>query len=144
MKFLYPVNLAADEDEGGFVVTFPDFGWGVTQGETEDEALANAADCLETMVASCIEDKEDVPAPSALKGRPGVALSGRMAAKAALHTALRESGLRPADLARRLGHGEHIQVRRLLDPRHRSAPEALERALRALGKYLVVEVKDAA
>ena len=31
--------LLEPAEEGGFVVTFPDFEWGVTQGETEAEAL---------------------------------------------------------------------------------------------------------
>ena len=36
--FNYPVELERDED-GRFVVTFPDFGWGATDGATLDEAL---------------------------------------------------------------------------------------------------------
>jgi len=33
----YPA-LFEPAQEGGFVVTFPDFDWGITQGETEEEA----------------------------------------------------------------------------------------------------------
>ena len=35
-----------DTEKGGFVVTFPDFPWGVTQGETEEEATEMAVDAI--------------------------------------------------------------------------------------------------
>ena len=35
----YPAEIERDED-GRYVVTFPDFGWGATDGATRDEALA--------------------------------------------------------------------------------------------------------
>ena len=36
--------LLEPSEQGGFVVTFPDFGYGVSQAETESEALELAAD----------------------------------------------------------------------------------------------------
>ena len=39
--FNYPAEIERDED-GRFVVTFPDFGWGATDGATREEALAEA------------------------------------------------------------------------------------------------------
>jgi len=36
--------------EGGFIVTFPDFDWGITQGDTEEDALEMATDALRTMI----------------------------------------------------------------------------------------------
>ena len=41
--------------EGGFVITIPDFGWGVSQGDTEEEARAMAAALLQTLVQEHIE-----------------------------------------------------------------------------------------
>ena len=41
----YPAEVTRDED-GRFVVVFPDFGWGATDGATRDEALAEARDLL--------------------------------------------------------------------------------------------------
>jgi antitoxin HicB len=56
---------------------------------------------------------------------------------------MREAGLRKADLARRLGW--HVpQVDRLLDLRHASRIDQIEAALAALGKRLVIAVRDAA
>ena len=34
----YPAEIERDED-GRFVVAFPDFGWGATDGATRDEAI---------------------------------------------------------------------------------------------------------
>ena len=49
--FAWPATLDAAA-EGGFVVTFPDFPEGFTQAETPEEALAQATDLLETMIAN--------------------------------------------------------------------------------------------
>ena len=41
----YPAEIARDED-GRYVVGFPDFGWGATDGASRDEALVEAKDLL--------------------------------------------------------------------------------------------------
>jgi antitoxin HicB len=51
-------------EEGGFVVTFPDFAWGITQGDDEAEAIGMAVDALSTMVQELIRNNE----PSHLQG----------------------------------------------------------------------------
>jgi antitoxin HicB len=141
-RLAYPVKLETDED-GRVVVTFPDFSWGVTDGADRAEALIEAADCLEEVIAAHMRGKEDLPRPSPPRGRPMVAPGALLTAKAALYLAVREAGLGNVALARRLACGE-TEVRRLLDPRHNSKIERLEKALPTLGKRLVVEVRDAA
>lgn len=140
MKFIYPVKLATQES--GLLVTFPDFPEAVTQGTDKADALANAADCLQEAVAGRIVDREDMPAPSPLKGRPGVPLSGLLAAKAALYMRLQETAMSMAQLADIMAL-QHNQVRRMLDPHHSTGMKRIDEALAALGKRLVVEVKDA-
>jgi len=72
-----------------------------------------------------------------------VTLPALSAAKLALYEAMREAGVRKADLARRLDW--HMpQVDRLLDLRHASRMDQLETALAVLGKKLVLEIEDAA
>ena len=66
-----------------------------------------------------------------------------IAAKTALAGALRAAGLGKAALARRLDV-DVKEVRRVLDPRHATKVAALARALAALDKQLVLEVRDAA
>jgi antitoxin HicB len=143
MHFIYPATLAPDPS-GGFVVTFRDWPEAITQGETLEEALLEAADCLEEAVAARIDDRGEIPAPTASlpKERP-VAVPIQTALKAALFVAVREAGIGPSELARRLELNEK-EARRLLDPRHASKAATLERALLAVGRRLAVEVERAA
>ncbi len=139
-RFSFPVTLTSDPD-GGFVVTFPDLPEAITQGDDRDDALRQAADCLEEAIAGRLLRNDEIPSPSA--GKPLVAVPPTTAAKAALYLALREAGLSKTDLARRLGCDEK-EARRLLDPAQPSKIERLSEALHALGKELVVSVRDAA
>ena len=58
--FNYPAEIERDED-GRFVITFPDFGWGATDGATRDEALADARDLLRELIADTIREGEALP-----------------------------------------------------------------------------------
>lgn len=144
-RFDYPVVLtpAAEWEPGdtGFVVTFPDLPEAVTQGEDRDDALRKAADCLEEALAGRLRRGDDIPVPSA--GSPVAAPGAVIAAKAALHLALREAGLTKVALAARLGWDEK-EVRRLLDPRQPSKIQRIDAALAALGRRLVIDLSDAA
>ncbi|WP_295387635.1 type II toxin-antitoxin system HicB family antitoxin [uncultured Thiodictyon sp.] len=143
MNFIYPVTLTPDTD-GGFVVTFRDWPEAITQGETREGALAEAADCLEEAVAARIDDRAEIPLPSPQRADEStVAVPIATALKAALYLAVRETGIGTSELARRLGVHEK-EARRLLDPRHGSKAAALERALLAVGRRLAVEVRAAA
>jgi antitoxin HicB len=143
MRFVYPATLTPDAD-GGFVVTFRDWPEAITQGETRDQALDEAADCLEEAVAARIDDRAEIPLPSSPRAdETTVAVPIATALKAALYLAVREAGIGPGELARRLGVDEK-EARRLLDPRHGSKAAARERALSAVGRRLAVEVQAAA
>ena len=49
--FVYPATLTPEEQEGGFVVTFPDVPEAITQGDDVTDARRQAADCLEEAIA---------------------------------------------------------------------------------------------
>jgi antitoxin HicB len=49
--------------DAGCVVTFPDFGCGVTEGETEEEAMEMAQDLLMLTIPDCIRESRPLPAP---------------------------------------------------------------------------------
>ena len=57
----YPAEVERDED-GRHVVTFPDFGWGATDGATRDEALAEARDLLRELIAATMREGKGLPA----------------------------------------------------------------------------------
>lgn len=138
----YPVVLTPDDNDT-VMVTFPDIPEAVTFGDDEDDALANAVDALETMIAAYIGDRQDVPAPSPAEGRPTVALTLLGSLKLAVYQAMRAQGWKKADLARAL-HVDPRQVDRLLDLRHNSTVTQLEQALAACGKRAEVETRELA
>jgi antitoxin HicB len=142
LRFCYPVTLTPDETDGGFVVTFRDVSEAITQGDTTEEALEQAADALEEAIAGRIRRWEDIPAPSpAVDGERVVIVPIATATKAALYIAIRESQLSKVELAAKLGIDEK-EVRRLLDPYHSSKLPRIEQALESLGKRLVISVQS--
>ena len=64
----YPAEVERDAD-GRFVITFPDFGWGATDGATREEALAEARDLLRELIAATIREGHALPAPSRARTR---------------------------------------------------------------------------
>lgn len=63
------VILIPDET-GGYVVEVPSLPGCYSQGDTEEEALANIREAIELHIASMIEDGEEVPediAPALLR-----------------------------------------------------------------------------
>jgi len=133
LRFTYPVILTPDADDGGYVVTFRDLPEAITQGDTMEECMTEAVDCLAEAIAARISDGEDIPPPTQAKGLHSVACPIQMAIKAALYLAIRESGISKRELGRRLGVDEK-SARRLLDPHYQARLPAMERALRVLGK----------
>ena len=139
----YPADIERDED-GRYVVAFPDFGWGATDGATREEALAEARDLLRELIASTMREGNDLPEPSrATKRRPLVVPPVPIALKAALYEAFRESGTSQRGLARDLDVAES-EVRRMLNPEHSTKAATIDRALRRLGKRVTVTVGEAA
>ena len=102
-NFVYPAILTPDEQDGGFVVTFPDVPEAITQGEDVTDALQQAADCLEEAVAGRI--RRQACLPEASPERPNsypVPLPAQTVAKAALYLAIRQTGMTPGEIAPRL------------------------------------------
>jgi antitoxin HicB len=136
----FPVTLTPDEEAGGFVVTFPDIPEAITQGETEDEALAMAREALELALEFYFDDKRAVPAPSRpARGQRVVELPASLASKVLLLNEMVRQGVRPAELARLL-HTRPQDVNRLTDLRHATRIDSIDAALRALGKRLELSV----
>lgn len=136
----YAVKLTPEAD-GTLLVTVPDIPEALTFGEDRDDALARAVDAIETAMIGAIAAREDIPAPKA-KGQYYVSLPALSVAKIELYKAMKEDGVGKAALAKRLGVALP-QVDRLLDLRHSSRLDALERAFVALGRSMSIVVKAA-
>ena len=143
MIYAYPCELAHD-GEGGLVATFPDVPEAVTGGADRTRALEMAEDALATALAGYVHEKWDIPTPSpAVDGQEIVALPTVIAAKLALYSAMHDQGLTKVELAKRLGISESA-VRKLANPDHRSHISQVQKALRAVGKSMVIEVTASA
>jgi len=135
----FSIELTRD-DNGTFLVTCPDLPEVTTFGEDEEEAKLRALDAIEEAVAGRIADREEIPAPSLAKGRVEVILPVLVALKVHLHQIMVASGVRKADLARKLDvHAP--QVDRLLNIRHASRLDQMEAAFRVLGHRIDLHVE---
>ncbi len=142
MIYAYPCHLAPDED-GGLVATFPDVPEAITGGRDRAETLAMAEDALATALAGYVHEKWDIPTPSeAAAGQVLVPVPTVAAAKLALYSAMKEQRITKVELAGRLGVSESA-VRKLTNPDHRSHMSQVQKALRAVGFSLKVEVTAA-
>ncbi len=149
MRYAYPCNIVPDEEEQratgreAYVVNFPDVYGANTGGWSWEEALEMAQDCLGVALAMYVDDRQEIPSPSPLaEGQVLISVAPIVAAKLALYAAMREQGMTNVALAARLGLQENA-VRRLVDPGHRSHITSVEKALRAVGRDLVLEDRAA-
>lgn len=134
----YPVALERGE-EGDVVVTFPDVPEAVTFGYSEAEALVSAVDALRVALRTRQTDGLDIPDPSPVEpGQPAVPAPAEISAKRLVIDAFARAGLSKTELARRMEVQEG-EVRRILDPHHRTKLDRLEEAARALGGRLRLE-----
>ena len=142
MIYTYPCELTPDE-EGGLLATFPDVPEAITGGSDRSEALAMAADALATALAGYVHEQWDIPTPSeAVVGQQLVAVPTIVAAKLALYSAMRVQRITHLELAARLGISE-AAVQKLANPDQHSHIGQVQKALRAVGRNLAVEVTAA-
>jgi antitoxin HicB len=132
----YPIELKPDGKF--FLVTFVDIPEAITQGKNRKEALAMAADALESALDFYFDDTRAVPAPSRVKkGQDFVELPPSLSAKVILLNEMIKQGVRPAELARRLKTTPQ-EVNRLTNIRHATKIDGIADAMKALGKTLEV------
>ena len=56
MKMPYRMEIVEDEEEGGFVVSYPDLPGCITCGETIESAVQNALDAKRTWIEAALEE----------------------------------------------------------------------------------------
>lgn len=135
--FSYPINLVTDEGPGVaiFCRDFPELN---SYGDDTGHALREAVDGIETVLSIYVDQRRAIPQASpAAPGEHVIHLPISTVAKIELWNAMMERGMRKADLRRLLDVRQNTSDR-LVDFLHASKIDALEEALRALGKRLVV------
>ncbi len=142
MMYAYPCALTPDKD-GGVVATFPDVPEAITGGKDRVETLALAEDALATALAGYVHEKRDIPSPTMLKNEQvSVPVPTVVAAKLALYSAMRSQRITKVELANRLGISE-AAARKLTNPDHRSHMSQVQKALKAVGRSVAVQVTAA-
>ena len=136
----YPIDLRLDTN-GQYLVTFPDIPEAETAADTKEEALVVAVDALESAFDFYFDEKRLVPPPSKVKrGQPFIHLSVTVAAKAMLHNEMLATGIKKAELARRMKMAAP-NVERIFHAKHGTKFETLEAAFAALGKKIEISVR---
>ena len=145
MRYVYPCNIKRDEEEAkltgreAYNVTFPDLPEAITCGWSWDEAVEMAEDVLGLCLAHYCVHEGYIPTPSLpTEGQVLIPVPPLVAAKLTINAAMREKGITKQALGQKLGIGEDA-VRRLLDPNSRTHFTQVEKALRAVGRSLIVE-----
>ena len=142
-SFSYPAKFTVGGD-GRTMVEFIDLAHVATDGKDDREAMEEAMDALGSDLSIRLSRREEIPTPSSPKrGQRLVPVPLWLAPKLALYLAMRDQNVSNSELARRLGIHERV-IRRMLDPEHATKAEKIQAALAALGKQLIVDVRDAA
>lgn len=143
MTIEYSVKLVAEPGYDLFYAELPSWPLIATTGTDKAHALNEIRDALDEGVAWSIKNGQQLPPSKLVRGAPTIRPSVYLELKYHLTRAFSDSGMNKSALAKRLGISE-VQVRRMLDPKHRSEVGSLIRALGVLGKSVRVEVFDAA
>ncbi len=139
MNLLYPATFDPQVG-GGFTVLFPDIPEAITEGDTFDEAMLHAQEVLSLSLRGRIEDSQELPRPSAAKGkRSHLVAPDSQAQAAALLRLVR--GDRPLSELARAMETSWAAAQRLEDPKHWPSLKQLDKAAKMLGKRLVLSLE---
>ena len=138
MNIRYPA-IFEEQKEGGYCVSFPDLPEAISEGDTLDEAMFNAAEVLTLTLDGRLEEGMEIPVPSTkVKGAKLISPDAKTQAALLLRQA---RGTRPlSDVAAALGTSWPA-AQRLEDPRHWPSLRQLDRAARACGHRLVLSLE---
>ena len=134
MNIKYPA-IVSEQEEGGYIVSFPDMDEAFTEGDTLDEAIYNAVDVLTLTLESRVDEGMPVPEPSTIDNAVYIAPSPRV--QAALLVRISRGNSPLSDLAKRL-ETSWPSASRLENPHHWPSLKQLDRAASALGKRLML------
>ena len=71
MSMSYKMEIIEDQDEGGFVISYPDLPGCITCGETIESAMQNAKDAKREWTRVALEEGRALYEPDSLKNYSG-------------------------------------------------------------------------
>jgi len=138
VAFGYPYKLEKQEN-GWWLVRFPQVPEALTEGETKEEAFENAKDALIAALEGYVKEGRPIPRPP-FKGER-LTLPSLVTAKLAVYENMRRCGWTRARLANALQMPEN-SVRRLLNLRHSSHMWVIDEALAKMDAELPISLPD--
>ncbi|MGA7195999.1 MAG: type II toxin-antitoxin system HicB family antitoxin [Roseiarcus sp.] len=142
MAFGYRYTLERQEN-GWWLVRFPGIPEALTEGETKEEARANALDSVIEALEGYMKAGKPMPREGAGHSGPERAvLPSLVTAKLAVYETMRSRGWSKVRLAKELGLSEN-SVRRLLDLRHSSHMWIIDDALAKMNAELSIDLPKA-
>ena len=142
MAFGYRYTLERQEN-GWWLVRFPGIPEALTEGETKEEARANALDSVIAALEGYMKAGKPMPREGAGRSGPERAvLPSLVTAKLAVYETMRSRGWSKVRLAKELGMSEN-SVRRLLDLHHSSHMWIIDDALAKMNAELSIDLPKA-
>lgn len=129
-RFAFPITLETQQN-GWILVSCPDVPEALTEGETKQEALEEAQDCLIGALGGYIVRRWPIPIPSTAESDAIAELPEDVTLKLSLYTQMLQRDISPAMLAERVGKTE-AWVGQLLDLDEPTSPIHLGEAIKAL------------
>lgn len=71
MSMSYKMEIIEDQDEGGFVISYPDLPGCITCGETIESAMQNAEDAKREWIRAALEEGIEIYEPDSLENYSG-------------------------------------------------------------------------
>jgi antitoxin HicB len=131
------------QENGWWLVRFPGILEALTEGETKEDARAEAADCVIAALEGYMKAGRPLPRQGAAHFGPDRAvLPSLVTAKLAVYETMRERGWSKLKLAKHLAMPEN-SVRRLLDLRHGSHMWIIDEALAKMNAELRIDLPKA-
>lgn len=139
----YPIILMPDQNST-VIALFPDVPEAMTVGKDSDSAVEQAQDALVVALSGYIDEQRDIPRPSNPEpGQRTIPLPPHVVMKIAIYQAMRDKGFAQAELAQCIGV-DRGQIHQILTLDRHTNFSHLIRALKCLGKEVLIDIRDAA
>lgn len=142
MNINYPAKITYNKTDKRYFVQFIDLDEAITEGESLEEALFNAAEVLTLTLEARLDEKQDIPKPSKAKTKNTYRIAPSARMQSALLIRFSKGKHTISDIARAMKTSWPAAAR-LENPHHWPSLKQLERAASAVGKRLVLSFESA-
>lgn len=143
MNILYPAKIVYHKQDQRYFVSFYDLDEAITEGESLEEALHQAAEALTLTLEGRLDENIAVPKPSQRRSKNTYYIAPSARVQAALLIKLSRKEHSIAEIARTL-ESSWPAIARLENPHHWPTLRQLERTAAAIGHKLILSLQPLA